>query len=177
MGGIDRSARRSLLAPLLAPLGLISFGAFLWLHTGNLLASYTAQHDGWHEKTTPMALPRDAEELFRQIFPAAHTHMVINSNYIAGLLGAAVLLAGLVLINLRPRIPLPAVLWTVGVAVLTSTSAQTPPNARLLLCAFPAVVVFAQRLRGRWFTALIVLNCLLLVSMSWFTFVNVDLRP
>jgi hypothetical protein len=68
-------------------------------------------------------------------------------------------------------------MWTLGVAVLTSTSANTPPNARLLLCAFPAIIVYAQRLRGRWFTALMALNCALFVGMSWITFVGIDLRP
>jgi hypothetical protein len=170
------NGRRSLLTPLMAPLGLIAFGGYLWLHTGTPFATYRAQHDAWAEKTTPLALLRAGEELFRQI---THTggQTVINTNYIAGLLGAAILLAGLVLIVRRPRIPLPAVIWTLGVAVLTFTSAETPPNARLLLCAFPAIIVFAQRLRGRWFTALMVLNCVLLVSMSWVTFVGVDLRP
>jgi hypothetical protein len=170
------NGRRALLAPLMAPVGLIAFGGYLWLHTGTPFASYRAQHDAWAEKTTPLALLRAAEELFRQV---THTggQTVINTNYIAGLVGAAILIAGLVLIVRRPKIPLPSVIWTLGVAVLTFTSAETPPNARLLLCAFPAIIVFAQRLRGRWFTGLMVLNCVLLVVMSWVTFVGVDLRP
>ena len=177
-GWRDPEARRALIAPLMAPLGLIAFGLFLWLHAGTPMASYETQRYGWEETSTPLALLRDAEQLFRQAFPAAGTHPgVINANYIAGLIGAAILLGGLVLLVLRPRVPLPTLVWTLGVAVLTVTSAQTPPNARLLLCAFPAVIVYAQRLRGRWFNAVMVLNCLLFVGMSWFTFVGVDLRP
>ena len=65
----------------------------------------------------------------------------------------------------------------VGVAALTLTSTQTPPNARLLLCAFPAILVFPQRLRGRWYVALMVLNVALFFSLTWFTFVGVDFRP
>ena len=61
--------------------------------------------------------------------------------------------------------------------MLTFTSAQTPPNARLLLCAFPAIIVFAQRLRGRWFTALMVLNVTLFFTLTWITVVGVDFRP
>lgn len=177
-GWRDPEARRSLIAPLMAPLGLIAFGFFLWLHAGTPMASYETQRYAWQESSTPLALLRDGEELFRQIFPAAGTHPgVINANYIAGLIGAAVLLGGLVLLVLRPRVPLPTLVWTLGVAALTVTSAQTPPNARMLLCAFPAVIVYAQRLRGRWFQAVMVLNCLLFVGMSWVTFVGVDLRP
>jgi hypothetical protein len=176
-GWRDRQARRALITPLMAPLGTIGFGFFLWLHTGSPFASYEAQRYGWQETSTPLALLRDAEELFRQIFTPAQNDAIINSNYIAGLLGAAVLFGGLVLLLRHPRIPIPTMIWTLGVAVLTATSANTPPNARLLLCAFPAVIVYAQRLRGRWFTALMALNCVLFVAMSWITFVGVDLRP
>jgi hypothetical protein len=176
-GWRDPGARRSLITPLMAPLGTIAFGGFLWIHAGSPFASYQAQRYGWGETSSPLALLRDAEELFRQVFPPAHTTAIINSNYIAGLIGAAVLLAGLVLLLRRPHVPLPALVWTLGVAALITTSAQTPPNARMLLCAFPAIIVFAQRLRGRWFTALWALNCTLFVVMSWITLVGVDLRP
>jgi hypothetical protein len=118
-----------------------------------------------------------ARTLYSEIFPPAHVHGVVNTNYVAGLIGAVILLIGVVLIMRRPRIPVPSLVWTLGVGVLTFTSAQTPPNARMLLVAFPAILVYAQRLRGRWFTALIVLDCLLFVVMSWVTFVGVDLRP
>lgn len=45
----DPAARRSLLAPLLAPAGLAIFAVYLWIHTGTPLASYEAQHYGWHQ--------------------------------------------------------------------------------------------------------------------------------
>ena len=88
-----------------------------------------------------------------------------------------ILLAGIVLILRAPRPSLEAIIWTLGVALLTCTSAQTPPNPRMLLVAFPALVVFAQRLRGRWFTALMVLNVIMFFALSWVTLVGVDFRP
>jgi hypothetical protein len=176
-GWRDPKARRALITPLMAPLGLLSFGAYLWIHTGTPLASYEAQRYGWQESSSPLALVHTGQLLYKEIFPPAHVYAVVNSNYVAGLVGAAILFAGLVLIMRRPRVPLPALVWTLGVAALTFTSAQTPPNARMLLCAFPATIVFAQRLRGRRFTMLMTLNVLLLAGMSWVTFVGVDLRP
>ena len=104
-------------------------------------------------------------------------HLTINTNYVAGLIGAAILLLGLILVLRAPRVPAPSVLWTVGVMALTFTSQETPPNARMLLCAFPAIIVLAQRLRGRWFVAFAVLNSALLLTMSWVSLVGVDLRP
>jgi Gpi18-like mannosyltransferase len=176
-GWRDRGARRALLAPLLAPVGLLSFAGYLWIHTGNPFSSYREQHIAWQESSSPLALLHTGEALWKQVFPPAHTYAVINTNYVAGLIGAVILLGGLFLMLRAPRPSLPAIVWALGVAVLTFTSAQTPPNARMLLCAFPALVVFPQRVRGRWFTALMVLNILLFVSLSWFTFVKVDFRP
>ena len=180
-GWRDPRARRALVAPLLAPLGLLSFGTYLWIHTGDPLASYREQHIAWQESSSPLALLHTAERLYYELFPplhpAANTSTIINTNYIAGLIGAVILLVGLFLIARAPRPSLAAIVWTLGVMVLTFTSAQTPPNARLLLCAFPAIIVFAQRLRGRWFTALMVLNVTLFFTLSWITFVGVDFRP
>ena len=48
-GWPDRSARRSLLAPLLAPSGLGLFAGYLWYRTGTPFASYDAQRVGWHQ--------------------------------------------------------------------------------------------------------------------------------
>jgi hypothetical protein len=176
-GWRDRTAWRALIAPAMAPLGLLVFGAYLWIHTGTPFASYEVQHYGWQENSSVLALLWTAEHLVRQMFPAAGGYDVVNTNYIAGLIGAVILLGGLFLLVRRPRPPLPSIVWALGVAALTFTSTQTPPNARMLLCAFPAIIVFAQRLRGRWFIALIAFNTLLLLSLSWFTFVGVDFRP
>ncbi len=177
-GWRDREAWRALLAPLLAPLGAACFGIYLWIHDGTPLASYQAQRYGWQESSSPLSLLHIAQALVKQIKAAPDlAHLTINTNYVAGLIGALVLLIALVLLLRSPRVPLAALVWTLGLTALTFTSGQTPPNARMLLIAFPAVIVFAQRLRGRWFTALLVLNCLLLVTMSWVSFVGIDLRP
>ncbi len=178
LGWRNRNAWRALLAPLLSPLGALAFAAYLWMHTGSPFASYTAQRYGWQESSSPLSLLHIAENLVSELESAPGLgHLTVNTNYVAGLLGAAVLLVALVLLVRAPRPPMPALVWTLGVSALTFTSGQTPPNARMLLVAFPAVIVFAQRLRGRWFTALLILNGLLLVSMSWVSLVGVDLRP
>ena len=49
-GWRDPEARRALIAPLMAPLGLLSFGAYIWIHTGDPLSSYREQHVAWQEK-------------------------------------------------------------------------------------------------------------------------------
>jgi hypothetical protein len=176
----DRDGRRSLLTPVLSPLGLVGFGAFLWAWTGSPLASYQAQRYGWKEKSTPLAIPRDVGHMFHELFSF---HMRgypngINLNYDSGVVGAVFLLVALWLMyRARNRLPIAAVAWTAWVAVLTLTSANTPPNPRMLITAFPALIVVAARLRGRAFTALIAASTILLVVMSFLTFHGQTLRP
>ncbi|MFL5831308.1 MAG: mannosyltransferase family protein [Solirubrobacteraceae bacterium] len=178
-GWRDRSARRSLLAPALAPLGAMGFGVFLWLWTGSPFASYTAQRYGWDERSTPLALWHTAKHLWHQI---VHFHGLphpgLNLNYVSGLVGAAFLGWALVLIRRqRPRIPAPALWWTLGITVLLVTSENVPPNPRMLICAFPALMVVAYELRGRAYRRLIAISTGLLVVMSVVSFVGTGLRP
>jgi hypothetical protein len=178
-GWADREACRSLFAALLAPVGAFAFGAFLWLWTGSPLASYTAQRYGWDERSTPIALWHTTKKLWHQII---HFHGLphpgINLNYVSGLLGAAFLAWALVLMwRHRRQIPAPALWWTLGITFLTVTSENVPPNPRMLICAFPALMVVAYELRGRKFTKLIVATTVLLFAMSFVSFVGTGLRP
>jgi hypothetical protein len=68
--------------------------------------------------------------------------------------------------------------WTAGVAYLSLSSAQTPPNPRLLLCAFPAtlaLVVGQRSKRALWIV--LGITAVLMVAMSIDTFVGNGLRP
>jgi hypothetical protein len=175
-------AKGSLAAPLLAPAGAAAFGLFLWSWTGTPLASYKAQRYGWNEKSSILAIPHDISKAFYELIGHNAGHRtLVNLNYYSGVLGAIFLLVGLWLI-FRPRdgerrIPWPAIAWTLWVAVLTLTSWNTPPNPRMLLCAFPVLMVYAARLKGRAFGAFLVVNTILLIVMSVETFVGYPLRP
>jgi Mannosyltransferase (PIG-V) len=173
-----RAARRSLLAPLLSTTGVVAFALFLWAWTGTPFASLQAQRHGWGERTDPYALAHQAASLLHEISFAHFDHPTINLNLVVGLLGVAVLVAGIVLLlRRRRRVSVEAMAWTLGIAFLATTSEFVPPNPRLLLTAFPAVVVFARYLRGRRFVLLAALNGSLLLFLSALTFVSVTLRP
>lgn len=178
-GWRDREALRSLIAPILAPLGVIGFGIFLWFWTGTPLASYTTQKVDWHETTTPLAIPRAAVTLAKQALGAeGPPHPNVDLNILVGLLGTAFLIWGLrCLWRLRARVPATAFVWTAALVFMTLTSNSTPPNARMLLCTFPVIVAVGATLRGRAYRRLIASSTLLLIVMSMITFVSTGLRP
>jgi hypothetical protein len=203
----DRVAWRSLLAPVLSPLGIVAFAVFLWAWTGTPLASYDTQRyaPGWAEKSSVLTIFTDVQHMVHELFDFGSPIYPrnINLNYENGVFGAIFMLVGLWLmwrlqrrIRRRPRtldsslaeasagasppngISLPAVVLTLAVGALTLTSANTPPNPRMLLCAFPAVVAIAAAVgRRRPFLALIGSELLLTILCSALVFVNVTLRP
>ena len=173
-----RAARRSLWAPFLSIWGGVGFGAFLWAWTGTPFASFIAQHDGWHEKTSPLALWHDASVLAGQISLSDLSEPNVNLNLVVGLVGAVLLIIALVLMFKQRRVvPIEATLWTLGIAWFTFTSWNIAPNPRLLITAFPALMVTAYYLRGKWFIVVLWINGVLLAGLSAITFVGVALRP
>jgi Gpi18-like mannosyltransferase len=174
----DRAALRSLFAPALSTLGAGAFAIFLWAWTGTPFASLIAQRDGWGEKTNVLALLNLVETTADQISLRHFNHPTINMNLIVGLGGAIVLIALLVLVvRNRHEMSVEAIAWTLGISWLAMTSEYTPPMPRLIITAFPAVIVLARYVRGRAFTVLLWVNGVLLVGLSALTFVGTTLRP
>jgi hypothetical protein len=67
-----------------------------------------------------------------------------------GLLGSVFLACALVaLARYRHELSPGVLVWTAGVGVLTVWSVMSLTNARMLLIAFPAVIVWARRFGGR----------------------------
>ncbi|MGN6872227.1 MAG: mannosyltransferase family protein [Solirubrobacteraceae bacterium] len=170
--------RRALLAPLLSTVGAGAFAIFLWAWTGSPFASLIAQRDGWSERTDVLALVHLAEQLGDQISLRHFNHPTIDLNLAVGLGGAILLivLLGLVARNWR-EMSVEAIVYTLGIAWLGMTSEYVPPMPRLLITAFPAVIVVARYVRGRAFTVLLCVNGVALVGLSALTFVGTTLRP
>jgi hypothetical protein len=177
-GWRDAGARRSLLAPLLSVSGAVALGAFLWAWAGTPFATVLTQRYGWRERTDPLALVHLTTRLADQISFSHFNHPTINLNLVVGLIGAILLLVLLVLLFRARRTVSPeAIVWTLGISFLAVTSEYTPPNPRLLITAFPAVIVLAYYVKGRAFGWLLAANGVLLVGLSALTFVGVTLRP
>jgi MFS family permease len=173
-----RNDRRALMAPLMATSGIAAFAIFLWQWTGTPFATLEAQRYGWHERLDPIAMVHQGTLFASQLAKLNLAHPTLDLNPLAALLGAGVLLAGVVLLCRRPRMVSPeALTWTVAIGALALFSEHVGPNARMLITAFPALLVFAHRSRGRSFTWLIGVNGVLLVLMSALTFTGHSLTP
>jgi Gpi18-like mannosyltransferase len=177
-GWRDVTALRSLLAPVLSASGAVALGAFLWAWAQTPFATSQTQHIGWSEKTDPVALIHLTSHLVDQISFSHFNHPTINLNLVVGVAGAILLLVLLVLVfRARRTMSVEAIAWTVGISFLMVTSEFTPPNPRLLITAFPAVIVLAYYLRGKAFGLLLAANGVLLAGLSALTFVGITLRP
>jgi Mannosyltransferase (PIG-V) len=171
-------AWRAFVAPVLSVTGIGAFALFLWAWTGTPLASYEAQHHGWSEKTDALAIVHLTTKLAGEVSFTHFNEPTINLNLVVGLIGAILLLVMLVLMFLaRRQISVPAITWTLGTSFLALTSEFVPPNPRLLITAFPALMVVGHYVTGRWFRLLVWANGTLLVVLSMLTFVGFSLRP
>ncbi len=173
-----RSFRSSLLATVMSGTGALAFLAFLWAWTGNPLATYIAQHHGWSEKTDALALVHTANRMAPAFDPYHFNHPTINLNWVFGLIGAAIMIVELVLLFCsRREVSLPAIVWTLGITFFAFTSSFVPPNPRLVITAFPMLMLIARYVRGKWFPFIIGVNVIALAGLSLLTFYGHVLRP
>jgi hypothetical protein len=171
-------ARRSLIAPALSVSGAAGFMLFLWRWTGNPFANYIAQHHGWSEKTDPLALVHLTTKLAGELSLSHFNQPTINLNLVAGLIGALLLVMWLVLLWFcRRQVSVEAIAWTLAISFLAFTSSEVPPNPRMLITAFPALLTVARYARGKWFTVIVWVNGVLFVGLSLLTFFGLTLRP
>lgn len=178
-GWREPAARRSVLAPLVSLTGATAVFSFLWAWTGSPLATMIAQRDGWHEHSDLLALLHLAQRLTSEISLSHFNHPTINLNLVSGLLGAIALFAMLALVwRSRREISAEAIVWTLGISLVALTAAYPfSANPRVLITAFPAVMVVGRYV-SRWRFALLAgTSCALLAGMSLLTFVGTTLRP
>ena len=172
------SFRRSLIAPVLSVTGAVAFAVFLWAWTGNPFANYIAQHHGWGEKTDPLALVHTFTRLIPSFDPSHFNHPPVNLNLVVGLIGAVIMIAQLVLMwRARRELSVPAIAWTLAITFLAFTSEYVPPNPRLMITAFPGLLLFARYTHGKRFAAIVAFNVVLLAGLSGLTFTAHILRP
>ena len=166
----QRRSAAPLVAPVLSVLGIAAFAGFLWAWTGSPFAALIAQHDGWHNQTVPLgvlSLPLVHHLLGH---PADMLGYLGTWNLWNGVLGSAFFVWSLVRVwPIRHELSPGGFAWLVGVGAVTLWSVKTLPNARMLLLAFPAVLVWARRSSKSRYRTFVGLELATFVLMSTVT--------
>jgi hypothetical protein len=163
-----RGQWRSLLAPLLSPVGVVGFFCFLWAWTGNPLAWYVTQRRGWQSGSMASAIYQEVTGVIRSGF--------LHPDYAVKLTSLLVAVVLMFFFLRRPRDP--AVLaYVFAVLCLAVLSPITGVSWRVLLCAFPLVSVAGGRIRGGWFLAVLGVSALAMSAVAFVSMGSNSLTP
>ncbi len=159
---------RAIAAPLLSPLGVIAFFAYLWAHTGTPFAWFISQRRGWEPG-------RLGSGIWNGLLVVRGDHLTVPPYTVkaAGFVVAMVLLA-IFLATRRPGIWTGYVVAVLAFAFLSPIVGFTP---RVLLRAFPMLGVVAARLRPGWFEALLVVSVLAMAAAAALSLGSLGLAP
>lgn len=158
----------ALVAPALAPLGVLAYQGYLWARTGEPTAWYHVQRVYWHGQLNPYATT--VRMVQRTIVHPG------TLNYLVPSLGLVLVVVGAVLLwRWRP----PAVVWiyAAGVMALALSSAPVGARPRFFLVAFPLAIAMARVARGRSFAVLLGCSTILLVVITLVTTATLKLTP
>jgi hypothetical protein len=132
---VERREWKSLLAPLLAPIGWISFQLFLAHQTGERDAWFRVQREAWEEGTS-FGL-RAVKDIGNAI-----AHPWNSPKAVLTLLCVAAMLFGLWAMWKR-RLPLPVTVYTLGILALMLLPQTVTARPRFLFTAFPLLIAIA----------------------------------
>lgn len=164
----DRSVR-PLVAPVLAPLGFLAYMGWLWRHTGVLNAWRQTELGGWHSSIS-LAYPfRILGTFVRNPLGPTETGQIL-------VIGTVVAVVGAVL-AIRQRQPAPVLIYGLAAAALSAIAAPVGLRPRFVMLAFPLVVAYGTRLRGRVYTGALLISAALLVAMSALEFISWAVFP
>ena len=173
MAGVAIARRRewrALAAPLLAPLGVLGYFAYLRAHTGDPFAWFDVQRRGWGERTDLGARSWELTMEFLET-PTANPYTFLHGT---SLIVAIVLLA---LFLKRPRPPVELTLFAFGVIGLSLASATLNARPRFLFFAFPLVIVLARWVHGRAYSVLVAASAASMTLLGVFYFLEKAYYP
>jgi hypothetical protein len=132
---VQRREWRALIAPLLAPVGWVSFQIFLWHQTGERDAWFRIQREAWTEGTSfGLTAIKD--------IGSALVHPLDSPKNVLTLLCVAAMLFGLWAMWKRP-LPVPVTIYTLGILALMLLPKTVTARPRFLFTAFPLLIAVA----------------------------------
>jgi hypothetical protein len=167
---------RSLIAPVLAPTGIVAFLAYLWASTGSIRAWTNTEAQGWGQHTRLSALWDLVDFQIHH-----HGHVDVEAKL---LITVFVLVALIVLLRARPAARADQAGWwalllifSVGVVLLPVTSPLLGLRPRFVLSAFPLIMVLGYRLKGLAYSVVVACSALLMAALLIVTVSTLTLIP
>ncbi len=131
---------RSLLAPALAPFGLLGYFGYLWNKTGDPLVYFHAQSKGWAEASFPGMIN------VKNVIATVHHPLADWNIFLRTFFLGVVVLSVFFLWRFRKRLPLPLMVYAIASLILTVLSPYGP-LPRLVAAAFPAFIAAGWLMR------------------------------
>lgn len=160
---------RPLVAPVLAVSGFLAYMFWLWRHTGVLNAWRLTERGGW--KSSPsLSYPfRIIWDFVRNPVSPTITGQILFFGILVAIVGAV--------LAIRQRQPAPVLIYGLAAVLLGAISEPVGLRPRFIMLAFPLVVAYGTRLRGRAYAATLVVSGALLVAMTALEFVSLAVFP
>ena len=164
----DRSFR-PLVAPVLAPLGFVACMVWFWRHTGALNAWRLTERGGWNSSPSLLYPLRVLGTFVRDPLGPTLTGQILVAGTVVAVIGAV--------LAIRQRQPAPVLIYGLAAAVLAAVASPVGLRPRFLILAFPLVVAYGTRLRGRAYAGVLVVSAASLVAMSALEFTSWAVFP
>lgn len=161
----QRREWKALLAPAIAPLGMVLYLGWLWAATGAANVWFRVQDEGWGEGIDfGAATLRDLTQWYARL---PRDLDFLNIPFIVHLRAVGlifVVVAVVLMFRWRP----PAPVWTYAAVVMAlSLLSQTlGARPRFIFTAFPLIVAVAWSVRGAWYSAVLASSAVLLAAAS-----------
>lgn len=165
--------RRAIVAPALAPLGVLCYFAFQWARTGDALAWFVVQRTGWDDRIAPVASVTHRMRELRASGISLEPAGLNDAIWLVSSLVAVLLVVALA----RWRPPLPVLVYAVTAIGFALMSFRVGLRPRMVLLAFPVVLAPGVVLREAAYRVVLVLSAASLVALSLLTFSTIAATP
>jgi hypothetical protein len=160
---------RSLVAPILTPVGFASYQVWLWWHTGNPAAWRVTERGGWRSYPSLLYPVHIVVSFLRDPVANTETTDLLFVGTVVTVIGAV--------IAIRSRMPKAALLYGLGAAFLGLVSAPIGLRPRFILLAFPLIIAVGIRLKGRSYLALVAVSVVLLAVATAYSICSFKVFP
>lgn len=160
---------RSLVAPILAPMGFVAYMVYLWIHTGNLRAWQLTERDGWNSFPSLIYPLRIMGKFISNPLSPTMTGQIL---FVGTIVSVALLV-----VAYRERLPFQLLTYATIAVGFFAISSPVGLRPRFVMLAFPLTIAVATRWSGAKFRILLVVSAVLLVLMTYETLSSYAVFP